>query len=135
MPALLLTEVRGAAAAALAPQTEDDPPVLVNLVDAVTPPALMLEWADPWLVIQTVTGAGGLFQATLNVVCFAGRLEPGPGVDMLEALVELVLLRLHADTNAWALSAAQAPRQFVINGVPLLGLRLSFQTPVSIGGP
>ena len=130
MPALPLTEVRGAAAAALAPQTEDDPPVLVNLVDAVTPPALMLEWADPWLVTQTVTGAGGLLQATLNVICFAGRLEPGPGVDKLEQLVELVLTRLR-----WPLSAATPPRQFVVNRIPLLGLRLSFQIPVSIGGP
>ena len=135
MPALPLSEIRGACAAALAPQTEDDPPVLVNLVDAVTPPALMLEWADPWLTSLTVTGGVGVLQATLNVICFAGRLEPGPGVTMLEQLVGLVLTRLAADTYSWPLTASQAPRRFDINGIPLLGVRLSFQIPVSIGGP
>ena len=135
MPALPLTEVRGACAAALAPQAEDDPSVLVNLVDAVTPPALMLEWADPWVATQSVAGGVGILQATLNVICFAGRLEPGPGVTMLEQLVSLVLTRLAADAYPWPLTASQAPRRFDINGVPLLGVRLSFQIPVSIGGP
>ena len=134
MAALLLDEVRGACFDALAPRDEDDPVVLVNLVDAITPPALMLEWADPWLTSATVAGGLGILTATLNVVCFAGRLEPGPGVTMLESLVSLVLTRLAADVNPWPLTGAQAPRRFEIAGVALLGVRLSFQIPVSIGG-
>ena len=54
---------------------------------------------------------------------------------MLEQLVSLVLTRLAVDGYPWPLTAAQAPRRFDINGVPLLGVRLSFQIPVSIGGP
>lgn len=134
MPALPLTEVRAAAAAALAPQSDTEPPVLVDLVDALTPPALMLEWNDPWLTMQTVAGGVGMFQATLNVICFAGRVEPGPGVEALEQLVDLVLSRLQADAYTWPLVASQAPRRFDMAGISYLGVRLSFQVPVSVNG-
>jgi hypothetical protein len=135
MAALALTQVRAAAAAALAPRTETDPPVLPDLVDAVTPPAIMLEWNDPWLTVQTVAGGIGILNATLNVICFAGRVEPGPGVNTLEQLVSLVLARLGADAYTWNLTASQAPRRFDINGIPLLGVRQSFTVPVSVAEP
>jgi hypothetical protein len=136
MPVLSLTQVRPAAAAALAPAVDTDPPVLQDLVDAVDPPALMLEWNDPWLTAQTVAGGPGMFQATLNVICFAGRVEPGPNIATLETMVGHVLTRLQADANPWAMQPSQAPRRFDIGGIPLLAVRLSFQIPVSVnGGP
>jgi hypothetical protein len=134
VPALPLTQARVAAASALAPQTETDPPVLVDVVDAVTPPALMLEWNDPWLTATSIAGGLGTLQATLNVICFAGRLEPGPGVQTLEQLVDLVLSRFQADAYTWPLTASQAPRRFDINGIALLGVRLSFTIPVTVNG-
>jgi hypothetical protein len=132
MPALPLTQVRVAAASVLAPQADTDPPVLADLVDAITPPALMLEWNDPWITANTVAGRIGGYTATLNVIAFAGRLEPGPGVGVLEGLVILVLTRFQADAYTWPLSQAQAPRRFDIGGAPLLGVRLTFDIPVSI---
>lgn len=133
MPALPLSEVRGVCAAALAPQTDADPPVLMDLVDSITPPVLMLEWNDPWLSMESIAGSLGIWTATLNVIAFAGRVEPGAGVAVLEQLVVLVLTRLQADQNSWPLSSAQAPRRFDMGNVSYLGLRLSFQPQVSIG--
>jgi len=132
--ALPLVEVRGACATALAPASDADPAVLVDLVDSVQPPALMLEWSDPWVVERSISGVHGLYDAQLNVLCIAGRIEPGPGVSTLEALIAYVLNRLQADAHSWALSASQAPRRFDINGVPLLGARLGFRVPIQIGG-
>lgn len=134
MPAPPLTSIRAIAAAALAPVDDDDPVVLANLVDAVVPPALMLGWDDPWIAQQTVAGARGPYQAQLVVLCFAGRLEPGPGVDVLEQLVVYTITRLGADrqTAGWPLTGAQAPRRYDVSGISYLGARLMFRTPISL---
>lgn len=134
MSALSLTGVRAAAAAALAPAAEGDPVVLPDLVDAVDPPALMLEWNDPWVTMQTVAGGLGVFYASMNVLCFASRIEPGPGIETLERLIDFTLERLQADAYSWPLSASQAPRVFEIAGIPLLGARLSFRVPIALNG-
>jgi hypothetical protein len=134
MSALPLTEVRARAAAALAPASEADPVVLEDLVDSVQPPALMLIWNDPWLMLRTVAGGQGIFEASLTVLCLAGRVEPGPGIETLEQLVSHTLGRLQADAYSWPLQASQAPRVFEIGNIPLLGARLTFRVPVSMNG-
>jgi hypothetical protein len=108
--------------------------VLADIVDSLDPPALMLEWNDPWLTMRTVAGGLGLYEALLNVVCFAGRIEPGPGIEVLEGLIDYTLGRLQADANSWPLSSSQAPRRFDIAGVPLLGARLGFRVPIEMNG-
>jgi hypothetical protein len=131
---LLLTEVRSRAAAALAPASDTDPQVFVDVVDSVTPPALLLVWDDPWLVPATVAGMNGFYNAQLVVLCVAARLEPGPGVEALEQLVDYTISRLHADVNRWPQASSQAPRVFEIGGVPYLGARVIYRVPVSTGG-
>ena len=127
---LKLTDVRARAAAALAPVAPDDPPVLVDLVDSVDPPAIMLLWADPWLEPQTA-GTGFWF-ARLDAFCIAARVDPGPGVAMLESLVSHTIARMRADEYPWPAATLQAPRVFTIAGVPLLGARVSYRLPVTI---
>jgi hypothetical protein len=131
---LPLTEVRARAAAALAPATDQDPDVHVDVVDAVTPPCLLLVWDDPWLVPATVAGMNGHYDAQFVVLCIAARLEPGPGVETLEQLVGYTIGRLAADTATWPQATSQAPRVFEIGGVPYLGARLIYRVPVEIGG-
>jgi hypothetical protein len=154
MPALPLDQVRSTAAAALAPTTaadpsisseaaaatlasDTDPVVLVNVFDAVVPPALMLTWDDPWVAQQAI--GRGPYIAQLAVYCFASRIEPGPGVEVLEYLVCYTVTRLGTDasTAAWPLTAAQAPRKYAVSGIELLGARLTYRMPVSLdlGGP
>jgi hypothetical protein len=131
---LRLTEVRAAAAIALAPVIDSDPVVHVDVVDSLTPPALLLVWDDPWLVPGTVASMNGHYDAQFVVLCVAARLEPGPGVETLEQLVDYTIDRLHADANTWPQASAQAPRVFDIGGVPYLGARLVYRVPVQIGG-
>ena len=49
----------------------------------------MLGWDDPWLQAGIANGIATmgpcLYTARLQVTCVAGRLEPGAGVDVLEA--------------------------------------------------
>ena len=135
--AMALTEIRAAAAAALAPLTDDDPNVHVDVVDAVSPPAIMLLWEDPWL--QPGAGTAGavmgpcLWTARLQVLCIAARLEPGPGIAVLEDLVTYTVHRLHDDLSyTWPPATALAPRVFDIGNVPYLGARVTYTVPVSV---
>ena len=136
--ALLLTEVRAAAAAALAPGPGDELVVLPDMVDSLEPPALLLEWNDPWLSVRSVgrdtIGGSQLWEALLNVLCIAGRLEPGPGIITLEQLLTYTIERLAGDAHPWPLSASQAPRGFRFGDIWMLGARLSFRVPVQLGG-
>jgi hypothetical protein len=128
--ALPLGEVRARAALALAPVQDTDPYVLVDVVDAVSPPALMLLWDDPWLEPRTV--GRGFWDARLLVLCIASRVEPGPGMAKLEELASYVVGRLRDDSYQWPTAAFQAPRVFTINNVPLLGARISYSVQVTV---
>jgi hypothetical protein len=132
---LPLTAVRAQAAAALAPVADADPEVLLDLPDALHPPALMLLWTDPFLeprVVGMNSNGGGLWDARLEVFVVASRIEPGAGLTRLEELVALVMQRLAADPYSWPADTLYAPREFVIGGVHYLGTRLVFKVPVTL---
>ena len=125
-----LLDARVKLAAALAPLDDDDPDVLVNLVDVLEPPALMLGWGEPWLTTDTAC----LRTGRLIVTAVAGRLVPGAGVETLEQLVEYTLGRLRADGGAWPLDLVGAPRVFTIGNVNYLAARITLRVPIT-GGP
>jgi hypothetical protein len=125
-----LLDARSKLAAALAPLDDDDPTVLVDLVDALEPPALMLGWGEPWLTPDTACWRTG----RLVVTCVAGRLVPGAGVETLEQLVDYTLGRLGADPAPWPLDAVGSPRVFTIGNVNYLAARLTLRVPIT-GGP
>jgi hypothetical protein len=131
---LHLTAIRDAAAAALAPTDDDDPMVFVDAVDSLTPPALLLDWADPWLEpAHTIGSMGGCqWAARLQIICIAGRLEPGAGVDVLEQLVTLVVARLEADAYQWTLDAVSAPLQRDLAGISYLAANVVYVVPTSL---
>lgn len=136
---LALTDIRAAAAAALAPATDEDPMVHVEVVDSVTPPALLLLWEDPWL--QPGAGAGPtmgpcLWTARLQILCIAARLEPGPGIAKLEQLVAYTIERMRMDvTHQWPPASALAPRVFEFGRPPTtisyLGARVTYNVPAT----
>ena len=127
-----LTEVRARAAEALAPATDYDPEVHIDVVDSLTPPALVLIWDDPWLTPGTF--GPGQFEAQLTVLAIASRIEPGPGVSMLEELAVHTISRLRDDSYQWPQASSQAPRLFEIGGLPYLGARITYRVPVSVEG-
>ena len=131
-----VTELRDRAAAALAPLEAGDPPVIADVVDSLTPPVLMLLWGDPWLtpgVQQRATMGPSVWTARLHVLCVAGRLEPGPGIRVIEGLVDHVVTRLHADAYTWPLESVSAPRIFDLSGIAYLGARVGYILPASVG--
>jgi hypothetical protein len=135
MPTLQLTDVRQAAAAVLEPETDYDPPVIVDVVDMLTPPAYMLVWSDPWMEV----GFGGpvmgpcIWTANLQVLCVASRIEPGPGIETLEQLVAGALAKFRADTSyPWPPGAVTGPRVFDIAGISYLGTRINYAIPTSV---
>lgn len=132
--ALRLAEVRGRVAEVLAPATDEDPAVLMDIVDALSPPAILLLWTDPWLEAKTVgaRNGSGYWDARLEVLCVASRIEPGPGMTKLEELVGYVIARFQADAYSWPPEALYAPRRFDIGNIPYLGARLTFRVPVTV---
>ena len=130
-----LEGLRPAAAAVLAPENEADPPVHIDVVDSLDPPALMLTWDEPWLAVgasERATMGPCLWTARLAVMCIAARLEPGPGVTKLEQLVDYAISRFRADTYSWPFAGCTAPRVVEIAGVRYLAARLTYAVPVTI---
>lgn len=129
-----IVEVRDQAAAALAPVEDTDPPVLADVVDSLTPPALMLIWGDPWLEpgVGVTTMGPCVWRARLQVLAVAGRLEPGPGIRTLEQLVSYVVERMKADSYTWPLDSVSAPRVFDIGSLPYLGARVTYLVPTTV---
>jgi hypothetical protein len=142
MSRIPLSDLRDAMAAALEPRDENDPDVspagslvvLENLVDSLTPPALLLEWSDPWLVQNGMAGMGGWWEARVNVICFAGRVTPGAGVDILERLMRHVIGRLADDPGTWPFETTTSPRRLTMGGVDYLASRITYRVPVAIEG-
>jgi hypothetical protein len=132
---MTLEALRDAAADALAPVDDTDPTVLVDVVDSLTPPALMLIWGDPWLqpgLGQRPTMGPCVWEARLQVLAVAGRLEPGPGIRTLEQLVTYVVDRMKADTYTWRLDSVSGPRVIDIGNLAWLGARVTYLVPTAV---
>jgi hypothetical protein len=129
-----LTGLRPAAADVLAPVADGDPYVFTDVVDSLTPPALMLGWDDPWIEagVGLATMGPCLYTARLQVTCVAGRLEPGPGIDELDRLVSLVLDRMRQDAYRWPLDRVSAPLQRDLSGVTYLVADVVYAVPTAI---
>lgn len=123
-----LSELRARAAAALAPDSDDDPAVFEAPVDAVVPPALIIAWSDPWVEFETPC----FWYASLAVLAVASRVDPGAGIETLEQLVSYTIGRFKDDPYPWPSVSAQAPHLFEIANIPLFGARLVFRAPVTI---
>ena len=135
MTMLEVADARALAIASLAPSADDDPNVQVS-ADAVSPPTLVVYWADPWLEPATTTGLrlACTFTARLNVLAVAGRLEPGEGVAELERLVSYVIARLCPPD--WSLPTVSTPLRWQAwQGPPeYLAAEIRYRVPVYTEG-
>lgn len=122
-----LGDARAKLGAALAPVADDDPAVLMSLVDALEPPALMLGWGEPWLEPDTRC----IVTARLVVTCVASRLVPGAGMGSLEQLVEYVLGRLRSEPGRWPLQDVSGPRVFTIAKTNYLAARVTVRCAIT----
>jgi hypothetical protein len=129
-PVLTITDARERAAAALAPIADSDPNVQTGAgwVDSVSPPALILAWADPWL--EPDDRKSCRFYARLTVLAVAGRVELDAGVAMLEELVSYVIDRLHQDGYEWGAPTVGFPYRQPLGGIEYLASQVRYRTPV-----
>lgn len=136
---LTATGARERALEALAPRTDDDPNVQMT-ADAVSPPTLIVVWAEPWLEPQVNSGLrlGCSFTAHLSVLAVAGRIEPADGIAELEQLVSLVVSRLRADAYDWPLPTVGTPLRWrpwqSTQQLEYLACEVRYRTPVYLEG-
>jgi hypothetical protein len=117
--------LRSTVAGALA--LDDDWEVHPLPVDSLTPPAFMLEWGDPW----SEQSSHCFESASLDVVCVAGRIEPDPGIETLELMVEAALVAFaHAGIPHGPVTP---PRPFEIAGLTYLAARIPIHSNVNVG--
>lgn len=132
---LALDEIRAAAADVLAAAGPGDPYVFADAVESLEPPALVLDWDDPWIM----PGLGGaasmgpcLYTVRLRVLLVAARLEPAPGLQVIDELAMYVLGRMRADSYPWPLERATAPGQLDLAGVTYWAAGIVYAVPTSL---
>jgi hypothetical protein len=139
VPLLTVADARQAALDALAPRSDDDPNVQMT-ADAVSPPTLVVYWAEPWLEPATSSGLrlACSFTAHLSVLAIAGRIEPADGIAELEQLVSLVVSRLAADGYDWPSPIVGTPLRWrpwqSTQSLEYLAADIRYRTPVYLEG-
>ena len=131
MTSTALSDLRLAVADALV-LPEPAPPdatVHADAVDAVSPPAYLLQWGNPWLLPSTFCA----HVARLDIVCVAGRIDPAPGIETVEQMIATAINRLRAARLPEVI--VQPPGRFDIGGVAYLAARLSLETKLTIPAP
>lgn len=120
-------ELRARVAAALEP-LDPDWSVSDGPVDSVTPPAFVLSWSDPWLLPLAVCS----WRASLDVIAVSARIEPLPGLEILEALIGAALPALAGASVGFV--QVGAPRPFEIGGLTYQAARITVSSPITLGG-
>jgi len=135
VPLQTVTDARLAAVAALQPAADGDPNVQMT-ADAVSPPTLIVFWAEPWLEPATSTGLRRMcsFSARLSVLAVAGRIEPGEGVAELEQLIGYVVARLDAPDRT--IISIGTPLRWAgwLDKTEYLAAEIRYRTPVYLEG-
>lgn len=115
-------------ATALAPPVDAEEPWTVSAgpVDSFTPPGYLLSWGDEWGMPATFCD----YLVRLDVIAISFRIDPDPGLETLERLVEGALIALR-DAGLPEASFS-APSRFDIGGVPYLASRISLALPLAL---
>lgn len=122
-----LGDLRAQVAGALAPLSEDWQ-VHAGPVDAIEPPAFIVVWADPMLTPATACN----YAARLQIICAAARMDPLPGYEQIEAMLEAALPALAAA----GLPIVQAGGSFPYEhgGLQYQAVRITLAHPVTLNG-
>jgi hypothetical protein len=121
-----LAELRARAAAALV-DLDPDWQVFDGPVDSLAPPCFLLAWSEPWLPPAAVCSV----QATLQIICVGARVDPLPGYEQIELLVEAALPALQAARFAYI--GTSAPAQHEHGGLQYLAARITVTNPIPLG--
>lgn len=97
-------------------------------VDALSPPAFVLVWSDPWLLPLTSCYA----RAALDVLVVSARMEPEANYSTLESMVAAATVAL-TDAGYPPLQTG-APGPLDVAQITYLAARMLIRHPVTLGG-
>lgn len=122
-----LGEFRDLIVGRLAELNPDEWSVYPTVVDAVEPPAFMLEWtpAPQWILPSSFCR----YATYLDVLAIAGRVDVEGGIEFLETMIEAAFPVLEGHVVQ-----ALAPGPFEIGGVRYLAARITLQSQLTLGG-
>ncbi len=91
-------------------------------------PPISSSGENPWLTPSTFCAS----VVRLDVVCVAARLDPAPGIETLEIMVEVATTRLAL--AELPIASVAPPSRFDVGGVPYLAARVTVEIPIKLGG-
>jgi len=93
--------------------------VVDHLPDSVAPPMVLVAWGDPWMKPSTLC----IYEATMELMLIAQRIEPGGKLETLEEGVSLLLPALKG--TDFTLIDTTAPYPVQIGGVDYLACSIN----------
>lgn len=111
---MTLTAARTELAAILTAVLPDDVAVIDHLPDSIAPPVALVAWADPWLKLTTLCA----YEAQMEIMCLAQRIEPGGQYERLEEMVYTILPAIKG--TYFTLVDVTAPYPMQVGGVDYL---------------
>ena len=97
-------------------------------VDAISPPAFVVVWPDPWLATTTAC----FYRARVQIICAAARLDPAPGYEQLEAMLAAALPALAG--GGWPLEQVGGALPFECGGLHYQAARITVTENVTLVG-
>lgn len=89
--------------------------VVDHIPDSVAPPVVLVAWSDPWLTPDTFCG----YEARLEIIAVAQRLEPGGKVETLEDICA-ALVDAYKASGVFTVVDLTSPYPLEIAGVSYL---------------
>jgi hypothetical protein len=115
-----ITPARTKLAAELHTILSNDVGVIDHLPDSIAPPCVLIGWAEPWIKATTWCD----YQATMEILVVAQRLEPGGKLELLEEIVAEILPALKGLTDYQVVDCT-APYPIQIGGVDYLAATIN----------
>ena len=94
--------------------------IVDHLPDSVAPPCVLIGWADPWIAPSTFCA----YQASMEVIIVAQRIEPGGKLETLEEIVSAILPAVKK-AQAFQVTDVSAPFPMQIAGVDYLSASIN----------
>lgn len=120
-----LSNVRADAAAIASAALPDDVGVVDHLPDSVSPPCVLVAWADPWLAPESFCA----YTASMELLIVAQRLEPGGKVETLEDIAG-ALIDAFKGSDTWTVQDLTSPYPLQIAGVDYLAASVNLKATV-----
>ena len=120
-----LATLREDAAAIASAALEDDIGVVDHLPDSVSPPVVLVAWADPWLVPETFCD----YAVSMELLIVAQRLEPGGKIETLEDIAGALIDAFKA-SDSWTVVDLTSPYPLQIAGVDYLAASVNLKATI-----